>query len=128
MARPTGVGHALATRIPIEGRDEWVAAGPWDTFQWHTNVGIVWLGPTTFTTDWRVDSRAWGPDCYLTSIPGYYGTFPWCGVYNPQVAWALMPGSNFNLYTYVGVHSESGWMRYYAYSNGGMSSAWGGWS
>jgi hypothetical protein len=26
MARPTGVGHALATRIPIEGRDEWVAA------------------------------------------------------------------------------------------------------
>jgi hypothetical protein len=26
-ARPTGVGHALATyRIPIEGRDEWVAA------------------------------------------------------------------------------------------------------
>jgi hypothetical protein len=27
MARPTGVGHALTTyRIPIEGRDEWVAA------------------------------------------------------------------------------------------------------
>ena len=25
-ARPTGVGHALATRIPIEGRDEWLAA------------------------------------------------------------------------------------------------------
>jgi hypothetical protein len=26
-ARPTGVGHALTTyRIPIEGRDEWVAA------------------------------------------------------------------------------------------------------
>ena len=27
MARPTGVGHALtAYRMPIEGRDEWVAA------------------------------------------------------------------------------------------------------
>jgi len=27
LARPTGVGHALTTyRIPIEGRDEWVAA------------------------------------------------------------------------------------------------------
>ena len=27
MARPTGVGRALATyRIPIEGRDEWLAA------------------------------------------------------------------------------------------------------
>lgn len=28
MARPTGVGHALATydRIPIDGRDEWLAA------------------------------------------------------------------------------------------------------
>ena len=27
MARPTGVGHALATyRMPIEGRDEWIAA------------------------------------------------------------------------------------------------------
>lgn len=28
MARPTGVGHALATydRIPIDGREEWVAA------------------------------------------------------------------------------------------------------
>jgi hypothetical protein len=27
VARPTGVGHALTTyRIPIEGRDEWVAA------------------------------------------------------------------------------------------------------
>ena len=27
MARPTGVGRALATyEIPIEGRDEWVAA------------------------------------------------------------------------------------------------------
>ncbi len=27
MARPTGFGRALATyRIPIEGRDEWVAA------------------------------------------------------------------------------------------------------
>lgn len=27
MARPTGVGHALATyEIPIEGRDEWLAA------------------------------------------------------------------------------------------------------
>ena len=27
MARPTGVGHALTTyRIPIEGRDEWLAA------------------------------------------------------------------------------------------------------
>jgi hypothetical protein len=27
LARPTGVGHALATyEIPIEGRDEWVAA------------------------------------------------------------------------------------------------------
>ena len=25
-ARPTGVGPALATRIPIEGRDEWLAA------------------------------------------------------------------------------------------------------
>jgi hypothetical protein len=26
-ARPTGVGHALTTyRIPIEGREEWVAA------------------------------------------------------------------------------------------------------
>jgi hypothetical protein len=27
MARPTGVGRAIATyEIPIEGRDEWVAA------------------------------------------------------------------------------------------------------
>lgn len=26
MARPTGFGHALTTRIPIEGRDEWLAA------------------------------------------------------------------------------------------------------
>ena len=27
VARPTGVGHALTTyRIPIEGRDEWMAA------------------------------------------------------------------------------------------------------
>ena len=27
MARPTGVGRALATyTIPIEGRDEWLAA------------------------------------------------------------------------------------------------------
>ena len=27
LARPTGFGHALATyEIPIEGRDEWVAA------------------------------------------------------------------------------------------------------
>jgi hypothetical protein len=27
LARPTGVGHALATyEIPIEGRDEWLAA------------------------------------------------------------------------------------------------------
>ena len=27
MARPTGVGRALTTyRIPIEGRDEWLAA------------------------------------------------------------------------------------------------------
>jgi hypothetical protein len=27
LARPTGFGHALATcDIPIEGRDEWVAA------------------------------------------------------------------------------------------------------
>ena len=27
MARPTGVGHALtAYRMPIEGRDEWIAA------------------------------------------------------------------------------------------------------
>jgi len=27
LARPTGVGHALATyRIPLEGRDEWLAA------------------------------------------------------------------------------------------------------
>ena len=27
VARPTGVGRALTTyRIPIEGRDEWVAA------------------------------------------------------------------------------------------------------
>jgi hypothetical protein len=26
MARPTGFGHALATRIPIEYRDEWLAA------------------------------------------------------------------------------------------------------
>ena len=27
MARPTGVGRALATyKIPIEGRDEWLAA------------------------------------------------------------------------------------------------------
>ena len=27
MARPTGAGHALATyTIPIEGRDEWLAA------------------------------------------------------------------------------------------------------
>ena len=25
-ARPTGFGHALATRIPIEYRDEWLAA------------------------------------------------------------------------------------------------------
>ena len=30
MARPTGVGRALATyRIPIEGRDEWLAAARW---------------------------------------------------------------------------------------------------
>ena len=27
MARPTGVGRAITTyRIPIEGRDEWIAA------------------------------------------------------------------------------------------------------
>ena len=26
LARPAGVGHALTTRIPIEGRDEWLAA------------------------------------------------------------------------------------------------------
>jgi hypothetical protein len=27
LARPTGVGHALtAYRMPIEGRDEWIAA------------------------------------------------------------------------------------------------------
>jgi hypothetical protein len=26
MARPTGYGHALATRIPIEGRDTWLTA------------------------------------------------------------------------------------------------------
>ena len=27
MARPTGVGHAItAYRMPIEGRDEWIAA------------------------------------------------------------------------------------------------------
>ena len=27
LARPTGVGHALtAYRLPIEGRDEWIAA------------------------------------------------------------------------------------------------------
>jgi hypothetical protein len=27
VARPTGVGHALtAYRMPIEGRDEWIAA------------------------------------------------------------------------------------------------------
>jgi hypothetical protein len=27
MARPTGVGHALTTyEIPVEGRDEWLAA------------------------------------------------------------------------------------------------------
>jgi hypothetical protein len=27
MARPTGVGHSLtAYRMPIEGRDEWIAA------------------------------------------------------------------------------------------------------
>jgi hypothetical protein len=27
MARPTGVGHAISTyTIPIEGRDEWLAA------------------------------------------------------------------------------------------------------
>jgi len=27
LARPTGVGHALtAHRLPIEGRDEWIAA------------------------------------------------------------------------------------------------------
>ena len=28
MARPEGVGRALATyEVPIEGRDEWIAAG-----------------------------------------------------------------------------------------------------
>jgi metal-sulfur cluster biosynthetic enzyme len=26
LARPTGVGHAPTTMMPIEGRDEWLAA------------------------------------------------------------------------------------------------------
>jgi hypothetical protein len=95
--------------------------GPLNAFQWHENLGITWTGPTTY-------SISWGPDCYLTSIPGYYGKNTWCGVYNPQVAWELMPDYNFQLFTYYGYQARSGWMRYYAYSNGSQSSAWGNWN
>jgi hypothetical protein len=104
--------------------------GPFSVAQWHVNVGIVWTGPTTFTYDWR--QGGWGPDCYLTSVPGFFGGWDgggWCGVNNPQIAWTAMPGSNF----YVAAignpfYHRWAWMRYYAYSNGSESSPWGGWS
>lgn len=46
MARPTGVGRALATyEIPIEGRDEWVAAA--STVKHHLASARSKVGATT---------------------------------------------------------------------------------
>jgi hypothetical protein len=98
--------------------------GPFNYAQWHVNVGIVWTGPQTYKV-------RWGPDCYLTSIPGFIGGYDsggWCGVYNPHVNWVVQPGSNFWMAPYPGIMKRWAWMRYYAYSNGSTPGAYGGYS
>jgi hypothetical protein len=126
-------GSAAAATGTVQGFwNSWsMYMGPLNAMQWHVNVGIVWSSSTSYTYNWRVNPQAWGPDCYLTTIPGYTGGYDsggWCGVYNPQVAWTAMPGSNFYVSPAplpLSLQKRWGWMRYYAYSNGSKSSAWG---
>lgn len=95
----------------------------WSIFQWHVNTGIKWTDATHYT-------KMWGVDCYLTSVPGYFGGYDqggWCGIYNPQIANTAEPGSNFWISPIpLPLWKQWAWMRYDAYSSGGSSATWGG--
>jgi len=97
----------------------------WSIFQWHVNVGIRWASARGWT-------KVWGADCYLSSVPGYFGGYDqggWCGVYDPGYNDVVQPGSNFWISPIpLPLYKRWGWMRYWAYSDGSSSSAWGGWS
>lgn len=97
----------------------------WSLFQWHVNAGIRWASARSWT-------KAWGADCYLTSVPGYFGGYDqggWCGIYDPGYNDVVQPGSNFWISPIpLPLYKRWGWMRYWAYSDGSSSSPWGGWS
>jgi hypothetical protein len=97
--------------------------GGWSVWQWHVNVGIKWTDATHYT-------KMWGADCYLTTVPGYFGGYDqggWCGIYNPQIPDTAQPGSNWWVSTYaLPTFKRWFWMRYWAYSDGRSSAVWGG--
>jgi hypothetical protein len=97
--------------------------GPVTIATWHVNVGIKW---TSFA-QYKV---MWGPDCYLTTLPLYYGGYDgggWCGVYWDGWPVAVQPGSNFYIAPLmVPFYKRWFWMRFWAYADGTSSTPWGG--
>jgi hypothetical protein len=79
----------------------------------HTNVGLCWNG-TKFTGGSRGGGINWGPDCYVTTIPAYFGGIDWCGVYWPNTGHTIAePGNNFWIAAYSAFwYHRYGWMRF----------------
>ncbi len=124
ILRPNSYGSGDIGKLREYWQNIGLYQGPWNYAQFHVNVGIIWHAARSYSVDW-------GPDCYLTSIPGFMGGYDsggWCGVYNPRLDWIAQPGSNFWFGPVPGAYKRWAWMRYYAYSNGSTPGVYGGFS
>lgn len=88
----------------------------------HTNVGLCWNG-TKFTGGSLGGGINWGPDCYVSSIPFYFGGIDWCGVYWPNAGHTIAePGNNFWVAAYAAPWwHRYGWMRFDVRATNGSS-------
>jgi hypothetical protein len=88
----------------------------------HTNVGLCWNG-TKFTGGSFGNGINWGPDCYVTTIPAYFGAIDWCGVYWPNTGHTIAePGNNFHIAAYITPWwNRYGWMRFDVRATNGSS-------
>jgi|SRR5882724_5954431 len=91
--------------------------GPWEAATARVNVGMCRDGQKVWVQ--------WGPDCKVTTNPGWGSDVQWCGVYN-NGAWYAEPGENFDVYAYSAPWwKRNGYMRFRVYGDGRVDPVWG---
>lgn len=81
----------------------------------HTNVGLCRDGYKITQVQWL--------NCYVSTIPFYFGGIDWCGVYWPSSTHTVAePGNNFWVAAYSDpLYHRYGWMRFDVRGSDGSS-------